>query len=385
VIPLSVPHLGGREWAYVKECLDTGWVSSAGAFVDRFEKEMARYTGANHAVACSCGTAALHIALIISGVGADDEVIVPTLTFVATVNAVRYTGAHPVFMDCDCFYNIDPQKTLRFLREETFQKDGQTWNKRTGRRVAAILPVHVFGNAAELDELLSVCRNSGIRVVEDAAESLGTVYKGGQLAGKHTGTVGDVGALSFNGNKIITTGGGGMVLTNNAERAARARYLTTQAKDDEVRFIHHEVGYNYRMNNVQAALGLAQLEQLPEFLDAKRRHYGEYAKRLEGIQGLTLAPVPPYAENNHWLCAVQIDASLYELDRDSLMQRLSARGIQARPVWYLNHLQRPYLQCQSYQIERALDLWESTLNLPSSVGLTQEQLEMVSGELRGCR
>jgi dTDP-4-amino-4,6-dideoxygalactose transaminase len=333
-------------------------------------------------VACASGTAALHVALLLAGVGPEDEVIVPTLTFVATINAVHYTGANPVFMDCDDFYGIDVEKTAEFLTRETEMRGGCARNKKTGRRIAGIIPVHVFGNAVALEPLMPYCRERNIRVIEDAAESLGTVYASGELNGKHAGTVGELGCLSFNGNKIITTGGGGMVLTANPDLAARAKYLTTQAKDDEIRFVHHEVGYNYRLTNMQAALGVAQLEQLPQFLEIKADHYAQYLNGLDGIPGLTLAPVPGYARNNHWLCALRIDVATYGCDREILMERLAERDIQARPVWHLNHLQRSYLGCQTYRIERALELWQTTLNLPSSVGLPPEQVEQVIDALR---
>jgi perosamine synthetase len=376
-IPLSIPDLGGNEWSYIKDCLDTGWVSSAGPFVERFEREIARYTGAPHAVACASGTAALHVALLLAGVGPEDEVIVPTLTFVATINAVRYTGAYPVFMDCDDFYCIDAEKSLDFLAQETVAGQGGVRNKRTGRRIAALMPVHVFGNAAALEVLVSACRERGIPVIEDAAESLGTAYTTGAFTGKHTGAIGELGCLSFNGNKIVTTGGGGMILTAGAALAARAKYLTTQAKDDDLRFIHNEVGYNYRLTNLQAALGVAQLEQLPRFLETKAAHYAQYADGLRNVRGLTLAPVPAYACNNHWLCSLRVNAEIYGCDRDALMRRLTARGIQSRPVWGLNHLQRPFAHCQAYRIERATELWQTTLSLPSSAGLKPEDIQSV--------
>lgn len=372
-IPLSVPVIGGNEWSYVKECLDTGWVSSAGKFVDRFETEMARYTGAKFAVACASGTAALHVALQLAGVRAGDEVLTPTVTFIASINAVRYLGAEPVFLDCDDYYNLDPDATAEFIREHTIFRDGASFNKQTGRRVAALLPVHVFGNAAGLDTLLPLCRERGIKVVEDAAESLGTRYRDG----RHTGTRGEIGCLSFNGNKIITTGGGGMILTNDPALAERAKYLTTQAKDDEVRFVHHDVGYNYRLTNIAAALGVAQLEQLPEYVRIKQQNYQIYKARVDAVPGLHLAEVPPYAENNHWMYALRLDAAAYGLDREATMTMLARQGIQTRPLWHLNHLQRPYQACQHYRIERALRLWETTLNLPCSANLTAADLERV--------
>ncbi|MDY0108485.1 MAG: LegC family aminotransferase [Candidatus Krumholzibacteria bacterium] len=377
-IPLSIPELRGNEWQYVRECLDTGWVSSAGSFVARFEADLAAYTGARHAVACTSGTAALHVALQILGVKPGDEVIVPTLTFIATVNAVRYLGAEPVFMDCDEFYNLDPEKTAAFLQQETEMRGGACINRSTGRRVAAIVPVHVFGNAAALDALIGLCRERQLAVLEDATESLGTRYRDG----RHTGALGDIGCFSFNGNKIITTGGGGMIVTDRTEHAARARYLTTQAKDDEVRYLHHEVGYNYRLTNLQAAIGVAQLELLPEFLAAKRRHRARYAAGLAGIAGLALAAVPPYADNNCWMVPLQIDRARYGRDRDALLAHLQGHGIQTRPVWHLNHLQKPYRRCQAYRIETAPRLLETTLTIPCSVGLRDEDLDVVVSRLR---
>lgn len=373
MIPLSVPCIMGNEWHYVKECLDSGWVSTAGSFVGRFEDDFENHTGAAHAIACVNGTAALHVALRVAGVCRGDEVLVPTLTFIASVNAVRYLGAEPVFMDCDDYYNLDVEKALEFIERETSWRDGCSFNRRTGRRIAAIVPVHVFGNAARLEELVTVARERGIRVVEDAAESLGTRYNDGT----HTGTLGDLGCFSFNGNKILTTGGGGMIVTDNAAYAERALYLTTQAKDDELRYVHNEVGYNYRLTNLQAALGVAQLEQLERYVEIKRNNYDAYKRVLDEVPGLYLADVPPYARNNCWMYALRIERDIYGRDRDSVMHDLQQRGIQTRPLWYLNHVQKPYKECQTYKIERAPGLFEKTLNIPCSVGLSIPDREAV--------
>ena len=366
MIPLSVPCIEGNEWHYVKQCLDSGWVSTAGSFVDRFEDDFKRYTGARHAIACVNGTAALQVALQVAGVVPGDEVLVPTLTFIASVNAVRYLGAEPVFMDCDDYYNLDMEKTFDFIERECCCRNGETFNRRTGHRIAAIVPVHVFGNAARLDELVACCREQGIKIVEDAAESLGTLYSDG----RHTGTLGELGCFSFNGNKILTTGGGGMIVTDNAAYAQRARYLTTQAKDDELRYIHNDVGYNYRLTNLQAALGVAQLEQLPRYLDIKRANYEAYKTAFAEMAGLYLADVPPYAHNNCWMYALRIDQNVYGRDKEQIIQDLDQQKIQTRPVWTLNHLQRPYKACQTYKIERAVALHEQTINIPCSVNLS---------------
>jgi perosamine synthetase len=381
-IPLSVPHLEGNAWAYVKECLDTGWVSSAGPFVDRFEREFCDATGAAHAVACVNGTAALQVALRIAGVGPGDLVIVPTLTFIATVNAVAYLGADPLFTDSDPYYNLDVAKVLQFLDDHTERRESGTFDRDSGRRIAAVVPVHVFGNAAGLEALLGPCREAGIAVVEDAAESLGTRYTEGALAGRHTGTVGDLGCFSFNGNKIITTGGGGMIVTNDREHARRARYLTTQAKDDEVRYVHGEVGYNHRLTNLQAALGVAQLESLPSFLEAKRRNFAHYRRAVADIHGLEISESPPYARSNHWMVPLRIDAERYGRDRETLMADLHAAGIQTRPIWHLNHLQAPYAHARRHRIERAPIQLSETLNLPCSTNLTPDEIEEVCDRLR---
>lgn len=382
MIPLSVPHISGNEWKYIKECLDTEWVSSVGKYVDRFEQEIIRYTGADFAVACTTGTAALHTALIIAGVSAGDEVIVPTLTFIAPVNAVSYTGAEPVFMDCDQYYNLDVTKTLDFLLKESDFKDGVTIDRKSGKRIAAVIPVHIFGNAADLADLIPFCRERNIKVIEDASESLGTRYTSGPLKDMYSGTVGDMGILSFNGNKIMTSGGGGMILTKNPQYAEKARYLSTQAKDDPVRYIHNEIGYNYRLTNIQAALGVAQLEKMDEFVQRKEKNYIVYKERFNAIHGVDLAATPGYADNNHWMYALQIKNAAEGSKRDGLMSYLAEKKIQTRPVWYLNHLQRPYQNCKSYEISKAIELYDKTLNIPCSVGLSLTDLNRVVEDIR---
>jgi len=381
-IPLSVPHITGNEWKYIKECLDTEWVSSAGKFVDRFEKDFCQYVGAKHAVACVNGTAALHIALRIAGVSPGDEVIVPTLTFIAPVNSVRYVGADPVFMDCDDYYNIDTEKTIEFIEKETRFQKGVCINKSSGNRISAIIPVHVFGNAVYLTELQGVCQERGITIIEDATESMGTRYKKDNLVEMHTGTIGDIGCFSFNGNKIITTGGGGMIASNINAVAEKARYLTTQAKDDPIKYVHDDVGYNYRLTNLQAAMGVAQLEKLPEFLQIKVKNYDYYKDALDETPGLHVAEVPGYAKNNHWMYALQVDKDIFGLNRDRLMNCLSKKDIQTRPIWYLNHLQRVYKNCHSYRIEKAYQMLEQTLNIPCSVNLTQTAIDEVIKEIQ---
>ena len=373
-IPLSVPYLNGNEWKYVKECLDTNWVSSAGKFVDLFEQNICKYTGSKYAVACVNGTAALHISLILAGVGSGDEVIVPTLTFIAPINTVKYVGAEPIFMDADKYYNIDISKTIDFINNETNYKDGYTYNKHSGKRITAIIPVHVFGNPVNLEPLIAVCQKKNIKVIEDATESLGAYYNRGVLSNKNCGTVGDIGCYSFNGNKIITTGGGGMIVTDNEYYAERAKYLTTQAKDDEIKYIHKEVGYNYRLTNVQAAIGVAQLEQIEKFIEIKKRNYEIYKNNLQRIPGLSLGETPEYAEANYWFYALKIDEERFGNNSNDVFQYLKENNIQVRPVWHLNHLQKPFTKNVTYKIENAYELHKRTLNLPCSISLSRNDI-----------
>lgn len=382
MIPLSVPSLNGNEWKYIKECLDTNWVSSAGKYVDLFEQRIAEYTGAKYAVACVNGTAALQLSLHLAGVRSGDEVIAPTLTFIAPINAIMYNGAIPIFMDADEYYNIDSDKTIEFIKTKTTFHNGETYNRKTGNRISAIIPVHVWGNAVWLDDLAELCEERNIAIVEDASESLGTSYIKGKFAGKHTGTIGKLGCISFNGNKIITTGGGGMILTNDSSLAEKARYLSTQAKDDALRYIHDEIGYNFRLTNIQAALGVAQLEQLPEFIKKKKVIHAQYTEEFNKPD-VNLAPSPAYADCNFWLNSAQVQGNMGMDEVERLMGKLTLANIQARPIWALNHLQKPYLKNQSHEIKHAIKLWNTTISLPSSVSLEKDDISRVVSVIYG--
>ncbi len=380
-IPLAVPDIRGNEWKYVKECLDTNWISSAGSYVNKFEGELAKFTHVDHCVAVVNGTAALHICLLLAGVQANDEVIVPTCTFIAPINAVTYVNAIPVFMDADAFYNMDVKKTVEFFETQTTMKNGVCVNKNSNRVIRAVIPVHVFGNAVDLTNLIKVCKEKNVKVIEDSTESLGTSYKSGPFAGKHTGSVGDYGVLSFNGNKIITTGGGGAVLLNDAEDARKAKHLTTQAKTDEVRYHHDMVGYNYRLTNIQAAIGVAQVEQLDRILEHRRWLISTYKKGLADIPGLHIQTGPEYADNNNWMIALQISPA-YGRNREETMSYLSEHKIQTRPLWMLNHLQVPFKHCEAYKVENAMTLLETTLNIPCSPNLTEADVQRVIDTLK---
>ena len=381
IIPLAVPEIRGNEWQYIRECLDTNWVSSVGAFVDRFERAVATYTDAKHAVAVVNGTAALHVALLVAGVPPDDEVLVPTLSFAAPANAVRYVGAWPVFVDVDPLYwQMDVEKVVDFLERACRWEQGELRNRATGRRVAAVLPVHLLGHPVDMDPILEAARKYGLVVIEDAAESLGATYKR-----RMVGHLGDIACFSFNGNKVITTGGGGMIVTDNEIWARRARYLTTQAKDDPVEYIHGEIGYNYRLTNIQAAMGVAQMELLDEYIGAKRRIAGLYKEKLSDVPGLSLPDGAGWAEPTYWLYSVLVGAGAYGTDSRDLMRRLHGAHIQSRPLWHPLHRLKPFEGCMAYQIEVADRLYRDGLSLPSSVGLRREDQKRVICAVRSVR
>lgn len=373
MIPLSVPFLGGREWEYVKECLDTNFVSSVGPFVDRFERELAARVGAAHAVAAVNGTAALHVALRVAGVRADDEVLVSTLTFIAPVNAIRYLGAVPVFIDAEPEHlMMDVGTVAEYLTRDCVRRNGSTYNRKTGRRVAAIVPVHILGHPVDMDAILALTEGSGIAVVEDATESLGSLYKG-----RAVGTIGDIGCFSFNGNKLITTGGGGMLVTNNERLARHAKYLTTQAKDDAVEFIHGEVGYNYRLTNVLAAIGCAQLERLDDHIASKLATAARYDAAFAEVPGIRTPIVAPWAKSVQWLFTVLVDRDEFGIGSRELMGVLQEQGIQSRPLWQPMHLSPSQADLPRRGCPVAERLNRDALSLPCSVGMTREDQERV--------
>ena len=374
MIPLCEPALLGRELEYVSDCVTTGWISSAGEYVLRFERALADYLGVKYAVACNSGTSALHIGLLLSGFQPDEEVIVPTVTFIATVNPIRYLGGRPVFMDCDEFCNVDVEAIARFLGEECEARDGGTFNRTTGRRVSTVIPVHVFGTPADLDAITALAERYHLKVIEDATESLGSLYKG-----RRCGGLTPIGCLSFNGNKIVTTGGGGAIVTNDETIATRARFLTTQAKEDGLGYVHPEIGYNYRMNNLLAALGLAQLETIEQRLACKRGNFALYEQALGPAGRERLIQQPSFSDSNRWFYAYLCSSAAV---KDTLIKNCLAAGIQVRPLWYPNHLQRPYREMQSYQISRALDYYDRLVNIPCSVGLTEDQIAQVAAVIR---
>ncbi len=364
-VVLHEPRFAGNEWVYLKECLDSTFVSSVGKFVDRFEADLAAFTGAKHAVAVVNGTAALHIALKLAGVQAGDEVLIPALTFVATANAVAYCDAVCHFVDSEeTTLGIDADKLRAHLQATTEQRGGQCINRASGRVIRAVVPMHTFGHPVDLDGLLALAQDFNLVLVEDAAESLGSYYHG-----RHTGTIGLFGTLSFNGNKTITTGGGGAILTNDPQLAKTAKHITTTAKlPHRWAFEHDQIGYNYRLPNINAALGCAQLEQLPGFLEAKRRLFQRYQTAFQYIQGAKIVSEPAGCQSNYWLQALLLDVAKTE-QRDVILQATNDAGLMTRPVWsLLNHLQ-PYRDCPRMELECSELLEQRLINLPSGAVL----------------
>ncbi|MRH41224.1 LegC family aminotransferase [Aquibacillus halophilus] len=380
-IPLSVPNLKGRELEYVTQAIETEWVSTGGPHIDKFEKSIAEYLNVGQAVSCQSGTAGLHLALRLCEVGYGDEVIVPTLTFIAAVNPVKYCSAEPVFMDCDDTLNMDLNKLSNFIEQECEFKNNKLINSATGNVIKAIIVVHVFGNLIDMERVIGIAKKYNLKVIEDSTEALGSFYTKGKFKNKYAGTIGDFGVYSFNGNKIITTGGGGMLVGTNENLVAKAKYLSTQAKDDGLHYIHDEVGYNYRMTNVQAAIGLAQLEQLEDFINVKERNYYLYKEKVKHLNGIEILEFNKGIRPNFWFYSLVINSSVFGLTRDKALISLQKLGIQTRPIWGLIHEQKPYKKNQSYKIDKANHYLESILNLPCSTNLSEQDVDSVVKQL----
>jgi perosamine synthetase len=383
-IPLSIPNLSLDILDNVRETIETGWVSTGGRFIQEFEEKIAKYVGVERAVSCQSGTAGLHLAMRVLGIEPGDEVIVPTLTFIAAVNPVKYMGAEPVFMDCDHTLNMDMDKVELFLKNECQLIDGKVINKKTHKVIKAIIVVHVFGNPANMERLMEIKENYNLKVVEDATEALGSYYLEGKYAHRYCGTIGDIGVYSFNANKIITTGGGGMVVSHDKNILDKVAFLSIQAKTDPLYFIHDEIGYNYRMTNIQAAFGVNQIDRLEGFIETKIKNYKLYQEAIAKIEGLTLLPFRTDTRANHWFYSIIVDKEKYGLDRDELLRKLNEQNIQTRPLWGLIHKQKPYLHCQTYEIEKAYYYEENLLNIPCSSNLSNEDVEVVVNCLKIC-
>ncbi len=379
-IPLSIPNFEGNEKKYVEDAVEQGWVSTGGAYITKLEKELAHFLGARNVAACQSGTAALHLSLIEAGVQPGDVVLVPPLTFIAAVNPIKYQFAQPVFIDCDDSLCLDPVKLQAFCEKECRFLGGRLTYQ--GKPVKAIVVVHVFGNMADMERIMEIAETYGLYVIEDATEALGTYYTEGKYAGKYAGTIGHFGAYSFNGNKIISTGGGGAVTAQKPALVDHMRYLSTQAKDDPHFYIHHEIGYNYRMTNLQAALGVAQMEELLEFIRRKNCNYDLYRKVLDGFDGGTLLEFRAGTFSNKWFYSFKINRNKILAPMKEVIAALAERGIQTRPVWGLIHEQVPYRQETTYQLEKAPYYAERILNLPCSTQITQDEIHYVGEQIQ---
>lgn len=379
-IPLSIPNFEGNEKKYVNDALDQGWVSTGGAYITKLEQEMAKFLHTDNVAACQSGTSALHMSLAEAGVVPGDVVLVPPLTFIAAVNPVKYQFATPVFIDCDDSFCLDPVKLKSFCEEEC-DWDGKVLKYR-GAIVRALVVVHVFGNMADMESIMDVAEKYNIKVIEDATEALGTKYTEGKYAGKYAGTIGDFGAYSFNGNKIITTGGGGAVTAREPETVDHIRFLSTQAKTDPHYYIHDEVGYNYRMTNLQAALGVAQMEELPEFIRRKQANFEQYKKEFDGFEYGKLISFREGTDSNKWFYSIEIDREHIATTMREIITTLEKDGIQTRAIWGLINEQKPYEGEVTYKLEKAPYYAARILNIPSSTQITSEEISYVADKVK---
>ena len=375
LICLSIPNFCGNEKKYVDEAVETSWVSTAGAFISDFERNMAKYLDVEDACACQSGTAGLHLCLRHFGITSEDIVLVPTLTFIATINAVMYQNAEPIFFDCDDHLCIDVDQVADYLHNDCHKEDDWTIDNRTGKKVKAIIPVHVFGDHCRMKPIMDLAAEYHLYVIEDATESLGGVFDQEPYTGLHTGTVGHAGVFSFNGNKIITTGGGGMIIARDTDDVKHMRYLSQQAKDDTLYFVHNEYGYNYRMTNLQAALGLAQLEKLDMFVEIKRENYISYTQKLADCKYASILPFGA-KKSNCWFYSLLLNKPDPD-KRDRLIQYLVDNRIQSRPIWKLNHQQRPFEHFRHMDCKNAQRYYDSIVNIPCSTHLTEGQMDRV--------
>ena len=379
-IPLSIPNFEGNERKYVDDAIDQGWVSTGGAYISKLEKNMAEFLHTHDDAACQSGTSALHLSLVESGVKPGDVVLVPPLTFIAAVNPVKYQFATPVFIDCDDSFCIDPVKLASFCENEC-KFNGEVL-KYKGALVKAVVVVHVFGNMADMESIMSIAKKFNLRVIEDATEALGTFYTDGKYKGKYAGTIGDFGCYSFNGNKIITTGGGGAITANSKERVEHIRFLSTQAKTDPHFYIHNEIGYNYRMTNLQAALGVAQLEELPVFIERKQKNFELYKSLFKDFNLGKIIDFRAGTSSNKWFYSLEINIDRVHASMKEVILALQKKGVQTRAIWGLINEQLPYLQDTTYNLKKAPYYAERILNLPCSTQITEEEIEYVVKAVR---
>ena len=379
-VPLSIPNFEGNEKKYVNDAVEQGWVSTGGAYIKKLEQSLAEFLHTDNVAACQSGTSALHLSMIEAGVRPGDVVLVPPLTFIAAVNPVKYQFAVPVFIDCDDSFCMDPIKLQEFCEKECTFEDNQLHYQ--GKMVKVVVVVHVFGNMADMEAIMNIAGKYNIKVVEDATEALGTRYIDGPFAGKYAGTIGDFGCYSFNGNKIITTGGGGAVTSNDTKVVDHLRYLSTQAKNDVHYYIHNEIGYNYRMTNLQAALGVAQMEKLLEFIRRKQNNYKLYCQLFDGFELGEMIGFRKDIDSNMWFYSLAIDKDKVNATMREIITSLEKRGVQTRAIWGLINEQVPYRQEKTYKLEKAPYYAERILNIPSSTQITKEEIEYVVEQVK---
>lgn len=379
-IPLSVPNFEGNERKYVDDAVDRVWVSTGGSYVDRFERELARYLHVENVAVCQSGTSALHLSLIEAKVSLGDIVLVSPLTFIAAVNPIKYQHATPVFIDCDDSFSLDPIKLESFCKTEC-EWDGNLLKYRN-YHVKALVVIHVFGNMADMEAIMDIAHYYNLIVIEDATEALGTKYIEGKFKGKYAGTIGDFGAFSFNGNKIITTGGGGAVTSNISSKVDHMRFLSTQAKTDPHYYIHDEIGYNYRMTNLQAALGVAQLEELPEFIKRKQKNYDAYLNSFKDCEYCRLLPFRKGISSNKWFYSLFINRERIKTPIIKIIESLKEKNIETRPIWGLINEQKPYQEEVTYLLEKSQFYASRILNIPCSTNITTEEINYVSETIK---
>ncbi len=375
-IPLSIPNFEGNERKYVDDAIDQGWVSTGGAYIAELEKKLAAFIHTDNVAACQSGTSALHLSLVEAGVVPGDVVLVPPVTFIAAVNPVRYQFAEPVFIDCDDSLTMDPIKLRRFCEEKCEVKDGQLIHD--NKVVRALVVVHVFGNMADMESIMDIAEKYNIKVIEDATEALGTRYTGGKYTGKYAGTIGHFGAFSFNGNKIITTGGGGAITADESSVVDHLRYLSTQAKNDPHYYIHNEIGYNYRMTNLQAALGVAQMEELEEFIERKHRNYDLYIDLFKDFGLGELLPFRLGTYSNQWFYSLKIDRTKVTATMREIITNLQGYGVETRAIWGLINEQLPYIKDECFELEKAPYYATRILNIPASTQLTEDDIRFAA-------
>lgn len=379
-IPLSIPNFEGNERKYVDDAIDQGWVSTGGAYITELEKKLATFLHTDNVCACQSGTSALHLSLVEAGVLPGDVVLVPPVTFIAAVNPVRYQFAEPVFIDCDDSLTMDPQKLRRFCEEKCEIKEDHLFHN--GKIVRALIVVHVFGNMADMEGIMDVAERYNLKVIEDATEALGTRYTEGRYKGKYAGTIGHFGAFSFNGNKIITTGGGGAITANRSSVVDHIRYLSTQAKNDPHYYIHDEIGYNYRMTNLQAALGVAQMEELEMFIERKHKNFDQYCELFKDYEFGQLLPYRPGTYSNQWFYSLLIDRTKITASMREIITKLQNYGVETRAIWGLINEQLPYVKDECFELEKAPYYAKRVLNIPASTQLTEDDIRYATEKIK---